>query len=156
MDQGIKRMTPMYFMHGLFLTCTQKSHLYLHDRHFGIYTMYKQSFIKPPCINKESPLSYLEGQLLARGDEFPSTLVPSLVTTAPPLGFYPFHSFPTLQFPSHCLHRRHQQSWSSWTGTVTVNKNIDGVQKGEFILSERQFTAYFMAESSDLRKGRFE
>jgi hypothetical protein len=29
--QGIKRMTTMYFTHGLFLTCTEKSHLYLYN-----------------------------------------------------------------------------------------------------------------------------
>jgi hypothetical protein len=46
--QGIKRMATMYFMHSLFLTCIQKSHLYLHYMHLGIYTMYKQSVIKIP------------------------------------------------------------------------------------------------------------
>jgi hypothetical protein len=37
--QGINHMMAMYFTHGLFLTCTQKSCLYLHDMHLGIYTM---------------------------------------------------------------------------------------------------------------------
>ncbi len=96
--QGNKRMTMMYFMHGSFLTCTQKSHLYLHNMHSGIYTMYKQTSIKAPCIKKNPRFTYFEGQLLARGDEFPSTLVPSLVTTFPPLGFNPFHPFFILQF----------------------------------------------------------
>jgi hypothetical protein len=35
----------------------------------------------------------LESQLLARGDEFPFTLVPFLVTTAPTLAFAPFTPF---------------------------------------------------------------
>jgi hypothetical protein len=41
-------MAMMYFTHGLFLICTQKSRLYLHDMYLGIYTMYKQSLIKVP------------------------------------------------------------------------------------------------------------
>ncbi len=89
----------MYFMHGLFLTCTQKSCLSLHDMHLNIYTMNKQSLVTIPCINKEALLYYLDSQLPARGDDFPSTLVPSLVTTAPPLGFYPFHPW------SICYHK---------------------------------------------------
>jgi hypothetical protein len=37
----------------------------------------------------------LEGQFLAHGGEFPSTLVPCLVGTAPPFDSCPFHPFPT-------------------------------------------------------------
>jgi hypothetical protein len=43
----------------------------------------------------------MEGQLLAHSDEFPSTLVPCLVTTAQPFGFFPFHPFPTPQPTLH-------------------------------------------------------
>ncbi len=42
--QGIKRMATMYFMHSLFLTCTQIPDLYLHDMHSSIYTMYQAIF----------------------------------------------------------------------------------------------------------------
>jgi hypothetical protein len=41
---------------------------------------------------KETP-TYLEGQFLARVDESPSSLVPCLVTTAPPMALAPFHLF---------------------------------------------------------------
>jgi hypothetical protein len=43
--------------------------------------MYKQ-FYRTPCKKKKKTPTYLEGQLLARSVEFPSTLVPSLVTIA--------------------------------------------------------------------------
>jgi hypothetical protein len=98
-------MTTMYLTHGLFLTCTQKSNLYLHDMYLGIYTIDEQFSAKAPCINKNPRFTYLEGQLLARGDEFPSTLVPSPVATVQPLGFYPFHYFLTPQVTFHYLHR---------------------------------------------------
>ncbi len=39
--------------------------------------------------------TYLENQLLARGGEYPSTLVPGLLTTA-----IPFASSPTLSHPT--------------------------------------------------------
>ncbi len=51
------------------------------------------NFIEP--LERRTP-TYLEGQLLARGGEFPSTLVPCLVTTAPPLVLAPFTPFPPL------------------------------------------------------------
>ncbi len=60
--------------------------------------------------------TYLDGQLSARGDKFPSSLVPCLVTTAPPFGFHPFL---TPQFTLHYLHRRRQQSRPSLSGTVS-------------------------------------
>jgi hypothetical protein len=38
----------MHSMHGLFLTGTQKSRLYLHNlQSIDIYTMYRQSLIEP-------------------------------------------------------------------------------------------------------------
>jgi hypothetical protein len=113
-------MTTMYFTHGLFLTCTQKSNLYLHSPHLYIYTMYKQSPIQITASIKNPRCTYLEGQLLARGDKFPSTLFPGLGTTAPPFGFYPFHTFLTPKFTLHYLHRRHQQSRSSSSGTISI------------------------------------
>jgi hypothetical protein len=91
----------------------------LHTKISSVFTWHASWYlhnVQPtPCINKESCFTYLEGQLLARGDEFPS--IP--VTTAPPLGFYPFS---TQQFILHYLHRRHQQSRlsSSWTLTMSI------------------------------------
>jgi hypothetical protein len=65
--------------------------------------------------------TYLDGQLSARCDKFPSTLVPCLVTAAPPLGFYSFHPFLTPQFTLHNLHRQHQQSRPSSSRTVVMD-----------------------------------
>ncbi len=45
----------------------------------------------------------MEGQFLAHGGEFPSSLVPFLVTTAPPFDSCPFHPFPTPQPTLHYL-----------------------------------------------------
>jgi hypothetical protein len=58
------------------------------------------NFIEPLEKRKGTP-TYLEGQFLARGDEFPSTLIPCLVTTAPLLTLAPFHPFthPTAHIP---------------------------------------------------------
>lgn len=42
---------------------------------------------------------------------------------------------------------------------VTIHSNVEGVSssaEGRVQLSERQFLAYFMAESSDLLKGRID
>ncbi len=55
----------LYSTHGLFLTCTQKSHLYLHNIHMlNIYTMYSSLFIKPFTNNKESLLTWSASFLL--------------------------------------------------------------------------------------------
>ncbi len=93
----------MYFTHGLFFTYTHKSHLYLQVTYLSIckYTINFQRK-KVPCFNEVTP-HYLESQLFVRGDKFPSTLVSGLVTTAPPLGFYPFHPFFSLEFILHYL-----------------------------------------------------
>jgi hypothetical protein len=94
--QEIKCMMTVYSTNCLFISCTQKSHLYLHSTQiFNIHIVYKQFYCTPCKNNKKTP-TYLEGQLLARSDEFPSTLVPYLVTTAPPLAFAPLTSYPPL------------------------------------------------------------
>ncbi len=124
-------MMTMYSTHGLFLTCTQQIICIYTTYTFYIYIMYKQSSLNPLATIKEPRFTYLEGQLLARGDKFPSTLVPSLVTTAPPLGFYPFHHFPIPQSPLHYFKRQHQQSWSSSSGTV-------------FLLVQRKNQVYYL------------
>ncbi len=107
-------MMTMYFMHGLFLTCTQKSRLYLHDI----------ALIENPCF------TYFDGQLSACDDKFPFTLAPCMVTTAPSLGFYPFHPFLTPQFTLHYIHRRHQQSRPSLSRTKTFNGAFLGIFLG--------------------------
>jgi hypothetical protein len=43
--------------------------------------------------NRPPALLPWRASFFARGDEFPSTLVSGLPTTAPPLGFYPSHPF---------------------------------------------------------------
>jgi hypothetical protein len=78
--------------------------------------------------DKKEPL-YLEGQLLARVDKFSSSLVPGLVTTAPPFSFHPFHPCPTPLPTLHCLQRRHQQSRTSSSGTVFLHC---GIQRKRF------------------------
>ncbi len=105
----------MYFTHGLFLTCTQKIS-FVFTRHAFRYLHDVQAiFLKPSCNNKVTRFTYLEGQLLSRGDEFPSILVPILVTTAPPLAFTPLTPFsPTVHITL--------QSWCSSLGTVTVRR----------------------------------
>ncbi len=60
---------------------------------FNIHTIYKQSLSNPLQKQQRTP-RYLEGKFLASGDEFPSTLVSSLVTTALPLVFSLFTPFP--------------------------------------------------------------
>jgi hypothetical protein len=59
----------------------------------------------------------------APSDEYSSTLVSGLLTTAPLLGFYPSHPFHTPQLKLHYLHRWHQQSRSSRSGT-NINMNM--------------------------------
>jgi hypothetical protein len=93
--QEIKRMLVMYFTHGLFLTCTQKSHyIYSHALRY-LQNVQQFSTAPTPCINnKATPLYLLErASFFACGDKYPSTLVSGLPTTAPPLGFYPSHPF---------------------------------------------------------------
>jgi hypothetical protein len=54
--QEIKCTMTVHFMHGLFLTWTQGSRLYLHNiQPFTIHTMYKQSYWTP-CKNNKKPL----------------------------------------------------------------------------------------------------
>ncbi len=112
----------VYFTLGLFLNVTEILFCISQGiQMFNNHTIYRQSLSNPLQNNKE-PHTYLEGQLLTRGDKFPSTLAPSLVTTAPPFSFHPFHpfhSFPTPQPTLHCLQRRHQQSRSSLSETPT-------------------------------------
>jgi hypothetical protein len=80
----------MHSMHGLFLTCTQGSHLYSCNVHsIYIYTQSTTIVNQTPFWKQISP-TYLEGQCLAHGGESPSTLVPCLLATTPPFDSYPF------------------------------------------------------------------
>jgi hypothetical protein len=108
-----------YFTHSLFLTCTQKI-ICITRIHNSIFTNIQQISIEKTLPPGKSLFTYLENQFFAHGDEFQSTLVSGLLTTAPSLGFYPFHPFLIPQFTLHYLHRRHQQSQPSWSGTNIV------------------------------------
>jgi hypothetical protein len=127
----------MYLTHGIFLTCTYNSHFYVQVTYLNIYqcTINFQRK-KNPCFNKVNHISYLESQLFARCDESPSTLVSGLVTTAPPLGFYPFHPFLTPQFTLHYLHRRYQQSRPSSFGTLQFNEYLNKKSKHYTMLTD--------------------
>ncbi len=94
----------MHSTHGFFLTCKQKSPLFLHNaQSIDIYTMYKQWLVGPLTEIWRSP-TYLEGPGLAHGGDSPSTLAPCLIATAPPFDSDPFTHFPPPQPTS-----------SSWT-----------------------------------------
>jgi hypothetical protein len=125
--QEIKRFMLVNLTHGLFLTCTQKSH-YIYRLFIAIFTRYTTFPSNlTPCISKGNP-AFLTWRtsFFARGDKYPSTLVSSLPTTVLPLAL-PLSPFHTPQFNLHYLHRRHQQSWSSSSGTIRPKKNIKGI-----------------------------
>jgi hypothetical protein len=75
--QEIKRMMVMHSTHGLFLSCTHNL--------IYIYITYNQSLIKTPCQGKKEQ----ENPNLLAWCESPSTLVPCLLATAPPLDAEP-------------------------------------------------------------------
>jgi hypothetical protein len=117
--QEIKRMTLVNFTHGLFLTCTQKSH-YIY-KSCNIYTMYNIPTRPSPLYWIRQPrFTYLENQLLCLWWQYPSTLVSGLPTTGPSFAL-PLSPFHTPQFKLLYLHRRHQQF-----SVVFVQDNIKG------------------------------
>jgi hypothetical protein len=80
--------------YGLFLTCTQI--LFVFTQYTDVqYSHNIQAISFEPLATNKEPHTYLEGQLLARGDEFPSTLAPSLQLPHP-LVFTPFTPSPPL------------------------------------------------------------
>ncbi len=83
----------MHLSHGLFLTWTHNLIIYRSCiTVFTHQTMLNLTQPRAPCY----PLfTYLENQLLCLWCEYPSTLVPGLLTTAPP-----FASSPTLSHPT--------------------------------------------------------
>ncbi len=91
--QEIKRMMMMHSTHGLFSTSTQNL--------IYIYMTYNQSSIKKTPLwkrkkRKETQM-FLEVWYFAHGGKSPSTLIPCLVATAPPLILIPFTPLPPLQ-----------------------------------------------------------
>ncbi len=107
--------------YGLFLTCTQESHLYLLYTTYSylVFTKCTYSFIEPLAKIIMNPY-LLGGPVSCLWGWIPIHLVPCLVATAPPFGFCPFHPFPTPQPTLHYFQRRHQQSYSSSSGTLML------------------------------------
>ncbi len=118
--QEIKRKMLVNFMHGLFLTCTQKYH-YIYRSFIEIFTKYTAFSPNPtPCIItviRHPTFLTWRTSFFARGAEYPSTLVSGLPKTAPPFAL-PLSQFHAPKFKLHYLHRRHQLSRSSLSGTV--------------------------------------
>ncbi len=108
--QRIKHMMLVNLTHVLFLTCTQKF-CYIYKSFIAIFTRCTTFPPNPtPCLSIGIPaLLTSRTSFFAHGDEYPSTLVSGLPTTAPPLAL-PLSPFHTPQFKLHYLHRWHQQS----------------------------------------------
>ncbi len=115
----IKRTLVMYFTHGLFLTCTQEYHC--------IYKSCKTIFTKCTAISiRTNPLhqqqsnpAYLIGEP-AFLRAVTNTIHPCLwsANNCPTPWLLPLSYFHSPEFKLHYLHRRHQQSWSSSSGTI--------------------------------------
>jgi hypothetical protein len=90
--------------------------------HCNIYTIYNISTQSAHAFETEqSRLLTWRTSFFAHGDKCPSTLVPGLPTTAPPLAL-PLSPFHTLQFKLHSLHKQHQQQpQSSLSGTTILS-----------------------------------
>jgi hypothetical protein len=104
-------MDPRNYMHDdgvlhawfIFNQHTEISFVFTQTQIFNIFTKYT-AILSNPLRNEKGTPTYLEVQLLARGDEFPSTLVPCLVTTTPPLALAPFTPFPPLS-PHYTIYK---------------------------------------------------
>jgi hypothetical protein len=117
--QEIKRMTLVNFTHGLFLTCTQKS-CYIYKSFIAIFTKCTTfpSKSTPYISDKTTCFTYLESQHLCSWWEIPIHPCLWSANNCPThwlLLLAPFH---TAQFKLHYLHRWHQQSRSSSSGTL--------------------------------------
>ncbi len=93
MDLRIKRMLLVNLTHGLFLTWTQKSH-YIYRLYVTIFTWHiTPRPIWPLALHGIPALLTWRTSFFARGDEYPSTVVSGLPTTAPPPLLCPSHPF---------------------------------------------------------------
>jgi hypothetical protein len=95
--QEIKHMMLMLMLVNAWfiLTCTQKSR-YIYKSCITIFTECTAISIRTNPLHRQQSKPALltsRASFFACGDEFPSTLVSSLPTTAPPLCFYPSHPF---------------------------------------------------------------
>jgi hypothetical protein len=81
-----------------------------------------------PCINKESPLYVLTWMA-----SFLLVVTNSHPPWSAPLGFYPFYPFLTPQLTLHYLHRRHQQSRTSSSGTVMSLLTYCAESRGKWV-----------------------
>jgi hypothetical protein len=119
--QEIKHTPMMYITHGLFLTCTQK-YCFIYKSCIKIFTKCTAFLVRTnPLYQQLHNPAYLLGE--------PASLLvvthpihPCLwsANNCPTLWLLPLSPFHIPQFKLHYLHRRHQQSWSSSSGTVNV------------------------------------
>jgi hypothetical protein len=103
---------------------TQKS-CYIYRSFIAIFTSYTTfpPNLNPCILMSSSALLTWRTSFFACSDEYPSTLVSSLPTIVPPLAL-PLAPFHTPQFKLHYLHRQHQQSRSSSSGTLHMQPII--------------------------------
>ncbi len=85
----------MHLTHGLFVTWTQKSH-YIYRSYITIFTQHIMPSQPNPLLPNIPYLVNWRTSFFAHGDKYPSTLVSSPLTTAPP-----FACPPTFLPPHH-------------------------------------------------------
>jgi hypothetical protein len=106
----------------VFLTCTQKSR-YIYKSCIAIFTECTVISMRSiPLHRQQNNPAFLtwRASFFARGDEYPSTLVSCLSTTAPPLGFYPSHPFTP-----------HSSNYIIYIDDIN---NLGGLRPGQYIL----------------------
>jgi hypothetical protein len=91
---------------------------YLQIAYYSVYPSDNICSNPTPCFLLSFYLTYLENQLLCSWCEYPSTLVPGLLTTAHPLLVLP--PFHTPQIKLQYLHRWHQQHQPSLSDTLKI------------------------------------
>jgi hypothetical protein len=115
-------MTVMYFMHGLFLTCTQNIS-FVFTRHASQYWQDVQAiFLKPSCINKVTTLYLLGGPASCSWWQISIHPGPHSGNNCSTPWLWPLSHLSHPQFTLHYLHRWHQHSWSSSLETVAVSR----------------------------------
>ncbi len=91
---------------------------YLQIAYYSSYMLDDICSNPTPCPLLPFYLTYLENQLSCSWCEYPSALVPGLLTTAHPLLLLP--PFRTPQIKLQYLHRRHQQYQPSSSDTLRM------------------------------------